>query len=214
MCKNNTDAFEEILNDRPDDEQNSQDERSKALASEHQNQNPDDDTEEADSSEDDNKNSIADPEEPLISEDEDRKLQERHGISGGLAGFKPRLREIDRENIRKGLDTYDSFKRRQYSLKVSFYGDDKRRLYAKRLFRKDLDSAFGGVENLSKLTTEYDDMIENVNDPDKFELKSRLRQKAQNVPDKAIHAMADDLLDKNGISQEGYEYLIDNFIKN
>lgn len=111
------------------------------------------------------------PEEDLISEEEDRQLKEKYGVHVDYKDFRPNVTETDMQQMQIGRLTYEQLKGSQYSLKYSFYLEDRRNLKSKRRFEKDLEEAIGGKEALNELTEEYDEIMDNLLTPENISKK-------------------------------------------
>ena len=149
---------------------------------------------------------------PLITPEEDQELRDTYGIDEGMEGCKPALGRYDLDRIKRGLETYEDYQRRAYHLKRQFYEEDKSMLKNKRRFRRSMDYAIGGIDNLGEISAQYDDLLENLFDPDMIDEKEKIRKLLKSVPKNDARKIIDKLLEDEKVSSEQHEYLIDNFL--
>jgi hypothetical protein len=149
----------------------------------------------------------------LVTKEEKYALRKKYGIEGGYQGLRPVLGSYDMEQIKRGFETYEDYQRREYSLKASFCADEERMLRTKRSFKRTMQKAIGGIEKLSQLATNYDDLIKYLNHPDILDKVSKIRKLLEEVPEEKVQEIIEKLYEDGEISEKEYEYLIENFTK-
>lgn len=154
---------------------------------------------------------LAEDEGQMLTNEEDRELKQKHGIDTEMEDYVPHLSDHDRKEIEAGRTSYREIQGMEYGGRIANYRDDKMRIISKRQLERDLDESIGGFDNLINAAEDYDDLVNNLGNPDAAEAAGKLRRQLKEAPEEDAREIVDQLLDDEEIDERAHDFIVDKY---